>query len=189
MAEWENERITWSEKNQRGALGSPLNLTVTLLRFIDGSIKHISRSYYWTSTVSGVFVRGLFFDLWEEAGFATGGRAYGETVRCIKDAVVAKPVVETHPKVQIPDVEIPDVFTPNGDNINDLWIIKNIEYYPDVEVSVYTQQGEKIFESKGYQFPWDGKYNGKLLPSGAYYYVITLYKGSLSYTGQVSIYR
>jgi gliding motility-associated-like protein len=88
-----------------------------------------------------------------------------------------------------PKIIIPNAFTPNADNINDAWIIKNIEYYPNAEVYIYTRSGENIFGSKGYQVPWNGTYSGKLLPTAAYYYVIMLNDGSPAYTGEVSIYR
>jgi gliding motility-associated-like protein len=74
------------------------------------------------------------------------------------------------------EIEIPTAFTPDGDNVNDDWIIKNIdEVIPNNIVSVYNRWGEKIFEStKGnYEMhKWDGKYNGKSLPVDSYYFII-----------------
>lgn len=69
-------------------------------------------------------------------------------------------------------LNVPSVFTPNNDGINDVWAIKNIEGYPNCEVSVYNRNGQLLFYSKGYPFPWDGTYKGKKLPEGAYYYVL-----------------
>ncbi|MGZ3929490.1 MAG: T9SS type B sorting domain-containing protein, partial [Mucilaginibacter sp.] len=65
-------------------------------------------------------------------------------------------------------------FSPNGDNINDYWNIKNIDDYPKVHISVYGRNGQCVFESKGYGKPWDGTYSGKKLSAGTYYYVIDL---------------
>lgn len=86
-------------------------------------------------------------------------------------------------------IEIPNVFTPNSDNINDYWVIKNIELYPRVEVYVYTRWGNRVFKSRGYEYPWDGTFNGKMLPTGCYYYIIILNNGTPAFTGHVSIYR
>ena len=77
----------------------------------------------------------------------------------------------------IPQLVIPNGITPNGDGINDVWVIDNIERFPNVEVEIYNRWGEQIFYSKGYppSERWDGTYKGKKLPTGTYYYVIKLH--------------
>ncbi|MCX2740666.1 gliding motility-associated C-terminal domain-containing protein [Pontibacter anaerobius] len=74
----------------------------------------------------------------------------------------------------IPAIEVPNAFTPNGDNVNEVWEIKNYENYPDMRVEVFNRWGNKIFSSKGYGVPWDGTYNGEELPVATYYYLIYL---------------
>lgn len=74
----------------------------------------------------------------------------------------------------IPAVEVPNAFSPNGDNVNEVWEIKNYENYPDMRVEVFNRWGNKVFSSKGYGVPWDGTYNGKELPVATYYYLIYL---------------
>lgn len=70
-------------------------------------------------------------------------------------------------------LNIPNAFSPNGDNINDRWIIQGLELYPQATVSVFTRGGQKLFERKNYQQnPWDGTHNGKPVPIGAYAYII-----------------
>jgi gliding motility-associated-like protein len=68
------------------------------------------------------------------------------------------------------NITVPNGFTPNNDNINDLWVIDGIEKYPDNSVIVYNRWGKKIYETKNYSNTWDGDDN----PSGAYYYIIQL---------------
>ena len=84
-------------------------------------------------------------------------------------------------------IEIYNAFTPNGDGKNDVWNIKNIEHYPNCQVLVYDQWGVKVFESTGYEKPWDGKYKDKELPSGVYYYVIDLKNNEPAFTGSVTL--
>ncbi|RDV13113.1 gliding motility-associated C-terminal domain-containing protein [Pontibacter diazotrophicus] len=72
----------------------------------------------------------------------------------------------------LPRLDPTNTITMNGDDINDKWHIRNIEYYPDCRVQVFTRWGAQIFDSKGYQEPWDGTHNGKPLPMAAYYYII-----------------
>ncbi len=69
-------------------------------------------------------------------------------------------------------LEIPNAFSPNGDGINDTWIISNIERYPQCNIQVFNRYGQHVFLSKGYYKPWDGTINGKSLPVGIYYYII-----------------
>ena len=70
-------------------------------------------------------------------------------------------------------LDIPNAFSPNGDGINDKWIIKNIERYPEASVQVFNRYGQPVFISQGYYTPWDGTYNGgHPLPEGTYYYII-----------------
>ncbi|HTF03398.1 MAG TPA: gliding motility-associated C-terminal domain-containing protein, partial [Bacteroidia bacterium] len=74
----------------------------------------------------------------------------------------------------VPSVWIPDGFSPNGDGTNDTWVIDNIYLFPECEVEVYNRWGEMLFRSVGYGTPWDGRYDGKELPVGTYYYIVKL---------------
>jgi gliding motility-associated-like protein len=71
-------------------------------------------------------------------------------------------------------VTVPNAFSPNGDGINDVWNIKNLNTYPESQIQVFNRYGQVVFESNGYAQPWDGRYNGSHLPGGTYYYVIDL---------------
>ncbi|WP_461791716.1 PKD domain-containing protein [Pedobacter sp.] len=82
---------------------------------------------------------------------------------------------------------IPSAISPNGDAINDVWNIKQLEKYTFVKVSIYDRAGERIFESSGYKVPFDGTYNGKPLPVGVYYYVIILSGYDKPITGTLTI--
>jgi gliding motility-associated-like protein len=91
--------------------------------------------------------------------------------------------------VKTPFLSIPNAFTPNSDGINDTWMIKNLEYYPASTINVFNRWGQKMFSSIGYPIPWDGKYQGKLLSSGTYYYIIDAKNGRAAITGWVAIIR
>lgn len=69
-------------------------------------------------------------------------------------------------------LSVPNAFSPNGDGINDKWMITNIEGYPDCTVKVFNRYGQLVFNSVGYTKPWDGTYKGNALPVGTYYYII-----------------
>jgi len=84
---------------------------------------------------------------------------------------------------------IPNTFTPNNDNNHDRWEIENLALYPDVRVRVFSRSGQLVFESYGYNTPWDGKYKGRDCPFGTYYYVIETGGGRSPRTGYVTIIR
>jgi len=89
--------------------------------------------------------------------------------------------------------EVPDGFSPNGDGHNDVWEIALLSSYPKSSVRVYNRWGEKVFnspEGDKYATKFDGKFNGKDLPIGTYYYVIELNDGITDpLTGPVTILR
>jgi gliding motility-associated-like protein len=89
------------------------------------------------------------------------------------------------------DLIVPNVFSPNGDNINDQWIIKFIEQYPNNRVQIFNRYGQLLFETRGYSSSnaWDGTHKGKPLPVGAYYYIIQTQEGQEPLRGSVSIIR
>ncbi len=76
--------------------------------------------------------------------------------------------------IVLPPFDIPNGFTPNGDSKNDTWMLDNLFKFPNAEVEVYNRWGEQLFYSRGNYHPWDGTYNGTLVPVGTYYYIIKL---------------
>ncbi len=83
--EWEAERSSWINNNASGAFASPLKLPAAGAHNNDGSISAGgSNGFYWSSTVSTNFSRRLFFT-GSSATMATNGRAFGNSLRCIKD--------------------------------------------------------------------------------------------------------
>jgi gliding motility-associated-like protein len=81
------------------------------------------------------------------------------------------------------------MMTPNGDGKNDLWIIKNIESYPDNEVKILYPSGKEIYRKKRYNNSFDGTFNGDYLPTGTYLYVIYLGESRGTTQGYLTILR
>lgn len=72
----------------------------------------------------------------------------------------------------VASIKIPNAFTPNGDGINDTWNIAGIDKFPGADVKVFTRSGQLIYHSVNYPVPFNGTYNGSLLPPGVYYYIL-----------------
>jgi gliding motility-associated-like protein len=93
-------------------------------------------------------------------------------------------------KILDPIISAPNIFTPNGDGINDTWLIPQLAYYPECILEIYTRSGRVIYRSDpGYPRPWDGKLQGKDLPVDTYYYVIKLNNELKNVGGSVTIIR
>ncbi|MEO9869146.1 PKD domain-containing protein [Ekhidna sp.] len=95
-------------------------------------------------------------------------------------------------------VEIPNVFTPNGDGVNDIFMIEGIEDYPNNIVKIFNRWGNPVFEIEGYNNrdrAWESDTNtglvlgDKFVPDGTYFYVIDLGDGSKPVSGFVVINR
>jgi gliding motility-associated-like protein len=67
-------------------------------------------------------------------------------------------------------------FSPNNDNINDVWIIDGISKFPKNHVTIFNRWGERVWQADDYdnrKVVWDGKSDkGKDLPVGTYFYVV-----------------
>lgn len=85
------------------------------------------------------------------------------------------------------DIDVVDVITPNGDGLNDVLFIKNIEFYPENSIIVFNRWGKEIFQRKNYKNDWDGTINGELLPTGVYFYVVQFGLTSRPKKGSFSI--
>lgn len=93
------------------------------------------------------------------------------------------------------DVAVPEGFSPNGDGVNDYFVITNIEQYPNNHILIFNRWGNKVYEGKPYMNQWDGrnyfgaKVGGDLLPVGTYFYILDLGNGSKIKKGFVYLNR
>jgi gliding motility-associated-like protein len=130
-------------------------------------------SYYWNTTgpISNIdtlypYVNPTVTTLYTL--IATSNALAGCSDSATVDVIVLDPIA------------IPNIFSPNGDGVHDTWYIKNLEQYPNAEVDIFNRYGQFLFQAQGnyLENPWDGTYNGSLVPVGAYYYIIKLNSGT-----------
>jgi len=79
-------------------------------------------------------------------------------------------------------------FSPNNDNVNDYFVIGNIDQYPNNTLEVYNRYGQKVFSRTDYKNDWNGSYLGNELPCGTYFYIVDTQdpKGG-KYHGEINI--
>jgi large repetitive protein len=87
------------------------------------------------------------------------------------------------------NIGIPNLFSPNGDGINDVWRIFNLENYP-ISVQIFSRWGNKVWENTNYQNDWNGtSQDGNELTDGTYFYVIEITGTDKVLKGDVNILR
>ena len=80
-------------------------------------------------------------------------------------------------------LSVPNIFTPNGDDINDVFFIRNLPAN-DSKLIISNRWGKEVYRSDDYQNDWDGEG----VPDGVYFYQLTTGDFN-SFTGWVEIVR
>jgi gliding motility-associated-like protein len=95
----------------------------------------------------------------------------------------------------IPDLEIPEGFSPNGDGVNDSWVIPGIENYPGNSVVIFNRWGNQVYSAEPYDNSWNGQCNesgtigGQTLPEGTYFFVFKSERNATAKQGYIYIKR
>ena len=114
----------------------------------------------------------------------------------------------THTIVIESDLIFPNVITPNGDGINDVWAIENLntninpedpDGYRNNRLMIYDRWGKKVYDAQNYDtyakdgtvYPGEKVFDGSGLSDGVYYYSFH-YKGkakTITFNGSITIVR
>jgi gliding motility-associated-like protein len=77
--------------------------------------------------------------------------------------------------ISIPKLEPMKYFSPNNDNLNDLWLVYGIETAPNAHIMIYDRHSKLLYKGIGSEFQgWDGNYNGHGMVQDDYWYVIQI---------------
>ena len=92
--------------------------------------------------------------------------------------------------IEPPKISIPIHFSPNGDGVNDKWVISTLqEVYPNAIVRIYDRFGKLLAEYLGADEGWDGTYNGVKMMSTDYWYVVEIEEIATKYEGHFTLIR
>ncbi|MBS7255966.1 gliding motility-associated C-terminal domain-containing protein [Flavobacterium branchiicola] len=107
------------------------------------------------------------------------GYDLNETTRCLSDNYKEVKVSLQDCEVAQYEFFIPDGFSPNGDGVNDSFVIKDIEFlYPNYTLEIYNRYGNGMYKGDNNKPAWDGKnyeksgIAGGIAPNGVYFYVL-----------------
>ena len=116
-----------------------------------------------------------------------GGLTLDKQFTITIEEVVIEPIREYNNNTV--GAEVKNVFSPNGDGINETWVIDDIKDNPVNEVKIYAQGGKLIYSKVNYQNDWAGTFKGNAIPDGTYYYEINIYNGQKIIKGFLTIIR
>lgn len=176
IAEWEAERQSWGSNNASGAINSPLKLPMAGRRdYSNGLLYNLgSISYYWSSSVNSLRAQYLFSDS-TNAFVDFFDRAFGYSVRCLKDAETTSIETGEYPLEFSLHQNYPNPFNPTTQ------IRFALPESQVVSISVYDVNGRLIsnlidnarYSAGHHQVTFDG--SG--LSSGIYIYTLTTSDG------------
>lgn len=83
----------------------------------------------------------------------------------------------------------PKYFTPNGDIYHPLWQIKFARYEPNMEILIFNRYGKLLLSLDPQSPGWDGTYNGKLMPSDDYWFIVKRPSNGKTYKGHFTLKR
>ncbi len=157
---------------------SPQPQGATVL-FVDGSTGNdgVITSYSWSLDDNGVG-NGTSW-VWQDA---TPG-AYNVIIT-VTTADGCTDSYSTIYNIIPEDIIIPNVFTPNGDGINDQFVIENVQYYANT-LTIFNRWGQAVYETNNYKSQW----RATDLSDGTYYYVLVLTDSGRDFSGHLTIIR
>jgi gliding motility-associated-like protein len=141
-----------------------------------------------TDTVNWIRVSGIYLALGGEM-FLTIGNFHNDDSTNVTISNIASNIYFAYyyiddVKVYLcPDTIIPpnheneivmvNAFTPNNDGVNDLYNVKG-NHIKEIHATVFNRWGQELYNWNEINGGWNGKYKGKEVAAGTYFYVVTV---------------
>jgi len=95
------------------------------------------------------------------------------------------------PPVDTPQSISVNAFSPDGDGVNDGWVIPELSDFPDNEVTIMNRWGDMIWSAQNYDnvdIIWNGtNTKNEKVANGTYFYVIKINNLPRSFSGWVQV--
>lgn len=72
------------------------------------------------------------------------------------------------------EIKFPNAFTPDGDNLNDIFspVVEEADCFEEYDLTIFNRWGNKVFTSTNPENGWNGKYDSKNAISDVYVYIL-----------------
>lgn len=101
-------------------------------------------------------------------------------------------IIVIQPTCDEDDIFLPTAFSPNGDDINDVWFVRG-NFIESMELVVYNRWGEEVFYSNDQTIGWDGSFGGNTLAPDVFAYALSVIciadQGTYQVKGNVNLLR
>lgn len=90
------------------------------------------------------------------------------------------------------EIIIPNIFTPNGDGVNEAFVVEGIEFFPGSSMRIFNRWGKLVYQSDSYGSPfWRGEHykSGAECADGIYFYELIVPRLDLVEKGTVTLAR
>ena len=79
-----------------------------------------------------------------------------------------------------PEIYVPNTFSPNNDDLNDIFRVIPVGIIDFKYFKVYNRWGKLIFSTSDYNVGWDGTFKGSQQPQDVYVWIVaaTDFKGN-----------
>lgn len=168
---------------------APANITVAFL-----GIPPATSISYSNSSGGGCLDAGLsMYSTFTAAPYATGGTVT-ETWTGTDElgrplAPVSRTITVLHAAFTAAQMVATNLLSPNGDGMNDTWVVNDILYYQYNSVTVYDRLGRVVFYKTNYKNDWGGTLHGTPLNEDTYYYLVDYGPGERKVKGFFSLVR
>lgn len=128
---------------------------------------------------------------WNSAERAAGKTSFSIVIRVTdRDGnTLDKFFTITRTRKDFNSLTITNAFSPNGDGANDAWGVPELRFYEGVRIQIFNSGGSRLFYTENPDIRWDGTYNGKDMPVGAYYWVIEVIETGEMRRGMLNLIR
>ena len=129
--------------------------------------------FYWIFSDNDSSINNEIVKIFSFGSDYSGSLFVQDTNGCIESLTYSGDALTFDDYFTISD---PNVFTPNGDNLNDEFIIEIPEKVEKcAELTIYNRWGQIQYFSTGNNLKWDGRNNvGSETPAGTYFYTLSI---------------
>ncbi|MFT5801228.1 MAG: gliding motility-associated-like protein, partial [Nonlabens sp.] len=110
---------------------------------------------------------------------------------CLENCPAICSEADVELSIFLSEIIIPDAISPNGDGVNDFWVIPGILNWENNKMIVVNRWGDPVYEASPYINEWGGESKkGGALSEGTYYYYLSLdIADGKTYKGTITIVR
>lgn len=179
-------------------LYQPTPIVISAVEIHDVYCKDQTEGYILTTTSGGVTPYKYLWNVGDTSANLYG-RSNGNYTITVSDSAGCTAEKLFTINFQRADCEqkvfVPQGFSPDGDGVNDAFVIEGILNHPDNHLRIYNRWGSVVYEKYGYKNDWQGTQeegtslgsdDGRL-PTGTYYFILKLDANSAAISGYIFI--